>query len=299
MVALLARWACWVLLVTVLGTIAGCPNATTDAPTSPAGDDQSAVDSAPSGGENGDSQRDEESPTGDASLVTDCGRRSVNTAPGPVYVAMSMAFETDVEPADAPLAKVLFRSVACWEDSVSSAPLMLYEVGLEGEVLAIISLMEWDGGKVYTRTPMPGDQRFEVGDGCLSLAYDADCVEFDLTHIPYGPCGLGWPVITRQGQADGEPGGDYICVTGTASHCSDCWVADGAWHNEVSRGGSYVALGSIEDVFVPGACGQPEEYVDIASGDRVQFSLAFRITYRMSASPEELGYEELELPTYP
>ena len=34
-------------------------------------------------------------------------------------------------------------------------------------------------------------------------------------------------------------------------------------------------------------------------GDRVEFSLTYRITYRMSASPEELGYQEFEMPTFP
>jgi hypothetical protein len=215
---------------------------------------------------------------------------------------MSVSFDLDVGPADSPLAKALFGTALCQDQSAFDIPVTLYEVGERGEVLSMISMFESGGRKLYMRTEVLGGQQFTLEDGCFTLGYDSEQFEFDRTFSVPGPCGLGLPAITRQGQVFADPIGDYICLSGAVSHCHDCWGGDGVWHSDTVIDGTYTALGSLDAVLLAGwaaACNQPTQYVDIAAGDSIDFSYALRITYRASPSPEEIGYELFEFPTFP
>ena len=117
-----------------------------------------------------------------------------------------------------------------------------------------------------------------------------------------GPCGLGQPALSHEGQVFVEPIGEYICLSGVVSYCRDCWGGDGAWHSDTVVSGEYTALGSLKHVSVVGwsaACNGSEQFVDISAGDSIDVSYAMRMTYHTSPSPEELSYQLFEYPTFP
>ena len=295
MTRFVTRWACWGLLLAVVGMMGGCPD--------------QAPSSDPDGGTNNGQSSDGDDGNGgqDAPDPTDCGERTVNSFPGPGFVEMEWSFQLDAVPADSELFKVLLGVASCQQQFDAGNVGILYEVGQQGEVLALITLTGAGDQKFYIRTDPSSNQRFVVEDGCLTFKYDFPdeytLPDFDPTEIPQGPCGVGQMAIGRDGQIVGEPVGAYICVEANFnSACHHCWVADGAWHEEYIVKGSYVALGSIDNVSVSGwaaMCDQADEPVSIRSGERVDFTWTMGTTYRTSPSPEELGYQPFELPTTP
>ncbi len=287
MVSFVARWLCLGLLVGVVGTISGC--------SVEAGLDDGG---SPTGGQ--------ETPGGDGGFAL-CGDRTVSSLPGPGFVEMESSFQLDAMPPDSPLAKVIFGGISCQQQFDAGDVAILYEVGQQGEVLSLVTLTGSGDQQFFFRTDPPFNQRFVVTDGCLTLESDIPdqdmLPDFDPTKIPEGPCRPGQLPIGHNGVAFSTQEGPYICVRvefGTT--CHDCWVEDGAWREESVFSGSYVALGSIDNVSVRAwatACDQPDQRVSIAEGDRVDFTWTMQATYRTSPSPEELGYEAFEIPTWP
>ncbi len=301
MVDCVVRWLCLALLVGVVGTMSGC-SAQADPPNG----------GSPAGGQ--------ESPGGDGGFAL-CGDRTVSSLPGPGFVEITSSFDVNVVPADSSFAKVMLGGMSCWPQFDTGDVAILYEIGQQGEVLSVVSLMEFGGEKVYMTTAPYLNQRFVVTDGCVALETDfpdqgelpdLDPTEvpdepeppgFDLPETPESPCEWGQLPLGHDGVAFGTQEGDYICVRSEfGSACHDCWVQDSAWHEESVFSGSYVALGSIDNVSVSAwatVCDQPDQRVSIAEGDRVDFTWTMQATYRMSPSPEDLGYEALELPGRP
>ncbi len=236
-----------------------------------------------------------------------CGDRTVSTLPGPGFVEMEWFFQLDATPADSTLLKVIFGGINCQQQFDLGDVAILYEVGQQGEVLSVVTLTGSRDQRFFIRTDSPFNQRFVVTGGCLTLESvvpdQGMPPDFDPTEIPEGPCGLGHLAIGEEGLAFSTQDGAYICVRPEfGSACHDCWVEDSAWHEESVFSGSYVALGSIDNVSVSGwaaVCDQPDQRVSISEGDRVEFTWTIQATYRPSPSPEDLGYEPLELPTWP
>lgn len=237
-----------------------------------------------------------------------CGNRTVGSLPGPGFVEMEWSFQLDAMPADSPLLKVIFGGISCQQQFDPGDVAILYEVGQQGEVLSLVTLTGSGDQQFFIRTDPPFNQRFVVTDGCLTLESDISdqdmLPDFDPTEIPEGRCRPGQLAIGEEGHVVGQPEGDHICIQAGSmnSACQDCWVEDGAWHMELVVSGSYVALGSIDNVSVAGwaaVCNQPDQRVSIVEGDRVDFTWTTGAAYRTSPSPEELGYQEFELPTWP
>lgn len=234
----------------------------------------------------------------------DCGSRTVASVPDPGFVETEFSFELDAVPADSALVKVLLAGTTCQPALDTQEGKMLYEVGQQGVVLSLTTLSEIMGQKSYIRIPLSFDQRFVVEDGCLSfdieMPEEDELPEFDPTELPKGPCGLGQLAIGHEGMVISEPEGEYVCVqVSITSVCRDCWAEDGVWYGESVMSGSYVALGSIDNVSVSTwalLCGEDDQPVSIRTGDRVDYTQTIRTEYRMSPSPEELGYEEFVLP---
>ncbi len=236
-----------------------------------------------------------------------CGNRTVGSLPGSGFVEMEWSFQLDAMPADSSLLKVIFGGINCQQQFDLGDVAILYEVGQQGEVLSLVTLTGFGDQRFFIRTDPTFNQRFVVTDGCLTLESDIPdqgmLPDYDPTEIPEGPCGPGQLAIGEEGLAFSTQDGAYICVRPEFdSDCQDCWVEDSAWHEESVFSGSYVALGSIDNVSVRGwaaACNQPDQWVSISEGDRVDFTWTMQATYRPSPSPEDLGYEPLELPTWP
>jgi len=234
-----------------------------------------------------------------------CGSRTVTKAPEAGYLEMSVSIDMDIQPTDGALAKVLFGGLLC-EDLFGEfeIPSILYEIGDNGEVVSMITLFEMDGQKFYSRSPFPGNQSFKLEDGCFELGgWDGGGqLAFHSALIGYGPCGSGLPAVTQQGLTTWDPVGDYTCLTGAVAVCQDCWNTDDAWRSETTVDGTYRASGAVSDVYAGGwasSCDAQEQLVDIQTGDQVQFTYTLRMTYTQSPSPEELGYQEFQMPTFP
>jgi len=268
----------------------------------PTPDDETALSENDSG--SNDQRAGNEQVWNDGALQQQCGTRNVSSVPGPGFVeAATLDFESDVQPGESPLMKVMFPSVLCQPDLDFDAVSMLYEVDATGTVIAIHTLMEMSGRPIYMSTAPTMGQWFTVEDGCLKLNYDLpdvdlpddDLPDLDPPEISQGPCPAGQLAIDRQGLVVGEPNGPYVCVQAdNAPSCRSCWQENGVWYEENEVSGTYIALGSLDHVSVSTwaqLCNGSNGAVDIYAGDRASFNWITRTSYRMSASPEELGYE--------
>lgn len=318
MVSLAVRWLCLGLLVGVVGTMSGCSDPPNGGGTTGGQETPEAHEGSTADGVDGGAQHDDGQPAWGDDGSTLCGDRTVSSLPSPGFVEVSSSFDVNAVPADSSLAKVMLGGMSCLPQFDAGDFAILYEVGQQGEVLSVVSLTAVGGEKVYMTTAPYLDQRFVVTDGCLALETDfADQDEFpdvgpievpdeseppgfDLPETPESLCEWGQLPVGHDGVAVGTQQGPYICVRSEfSSACHDCWVEDSAWHEESVFSGSYVALGSIDNVSVRAwatACGQPDQRVSIAEGDRVDFTWTTQTTYRTSPSPEDLGYKAFELP---
>ncbi|MCZ7597035.1 MAG: hypothetical protein M5U09_03725, partial [Gammaproteobacteria bacterium] len=168
------------------------------------------------------------------------------------------------DPADSPLAKVLFRGSLCTSvDWDFPMPTVLSEVDAQGVVVAQIVLMDSAGVKYYTRIAfllpdavcrgerLPGPRHrhtFDNANRCGHRPARSGCQQ---------PSDAG----VRLGSADrrshrrvsllSQPSGDYICVeTQIGSYSHDCWHENGAWYDETVSTRTYRALGSLDGVSV-------------------------------------------------
>jgi hypothetical protein len=213
---------------------------------------------------------------------------------------MDFSWEVDIRPADSPLGKVLLGGIACWTSLGSEGARLLYESDAQGTIVALHTLFDFNGRKYYTSLPI-SNERLVIEGGCLILEHDTpdpqEPEQFDPSQFPEGPCGLGQVPVGHDGQVGREPEGEYTCVEyASYSVCQDCWTEDGVWQAESTSSATLVARGSIDNVSVSAwatLCDEPDQAVNIRDGDSVDYSLTGRTTYRVSPSPEELGYQRL------
>ncbi len=294
MVGFVARWLCWGLLLSVLGSISGCDTALPNL---------SGLE-GPAGNEGNPAGVDQTHVWGGGEAPGECGSRIVGSVPGAAFIEMDVSWELDAQPADSPLVKTLLGGIACWTHFDTQGIKLLYETDAQGTIVAVHTLFDINGRKYYTTSSPVVIDSLVVRDGCLAWEFDMPDVpdpqapeDFDPSQFPEGPCGLGRVAVGHDGQVTREPEGEYICLEYTSSStCRDCWMEDGVWHAESSSSASWVARGSIDDVSVSTwatLCDEPDQAVNIRDGDSVNYSLTGRTTYRVSPSPEELGYQRL------
>ncbi len=231
-----------------------------------------------------------------------CGEQTVTSLPPAGYVEFCATVTLDADPAASALGKVTFQAALCADTGGGVAQCPLYEIAEDGTVLYIISLMEMNGQKVYWKQAVT-NQRLRVVDGCLVSGLDTtqqgDDDDFDPNDLPQGPCGFGRFAIDRNGVMTQNPQTPYICVeTHTVSSCHDCWVEGDVWYERIVTTAYYVALGTLDGISVVGwaAVCDPQNAnatVTISAGDRVDFTWTFVIEYRVSPSPEEMGYAQI------
>lgn len=303
---LVSRCVYLVLALCVSLTVCGCPsqptiNQNTEALTGAGGEETQEQE-----------QEQEQSAFG-GGWLGQCGTRTVTTVPRSTFVEMESSFETQAEPADSALAKVLLAGIDCWGDTDYGAGTILYEVDAQGIVVSLHVLTNMNGQRLFTSQPPSDVRRFVVDDGCLRLEQETttsggpftfewgDPATFGAAEMPDGPCGVTGIAIGHEGIVIDQPAGEYICVRADfdSTYCRDCWEADGVWYEEWEMSGSYVALGSIDNVSVSTwafMCNEEDRPVSIHAGDQLDFSWTMRTEFRSSPSPEELGYQEFALP---
>lgn len=270
--------------------------------------------------EDGTANGDEGNPFEDIESLFDfdCGERTVDTAPASVFIETTWAFQTAANPADSNLAKALFgeNPNQTFDSGDLATTQLLYEVDAGGTVVAVYTLMELSGEKVYTRTPADEagyTARFVVDNGCLTQDITStgdeenpeglpDEQTGELPPLPENPCGEGQVALGHEGLLTGDESGEHVCLEVTVKDgCVDCWYQEGLWHERLVYTLVYRALGSLDNVEVHPADANggadpnsPPETVDIADGDSVEQTTTTEITYRTSPSPDELGYTELD-----
>ena len=283
----------------------------------------------PSGNENGNGQSNEntnDNGNGDDSSIsageqrnaliaqlTSCGARTVTALPRNQYIEVA---STDIDftasPPDSPLAKVLYPQALCGNgfgpsQSVPGSGKQLYEVGPNGEVLAVCTLTEAFGARSAVCLPFD-ELQFVIEDGCLRLDTPYETANFDIEDFVRdqaadSPCGPGEMPLSRKGVLGVvEPGEPYICIRFEFErHCRDCGFRDGAWFETIESRFSAVARGSLDGVSAETyarLCNSPESTVNIRSGDRVTITQSYTVTYRVSPSPADLGYSVSNPPQF-
>lgn len=284
------RWtlaACVVLIYAGLTQLGGCPSdgGTTGDPNQSTGTD------------NGTTGTDE----GTGGTTNACGTRSMTSVPPAGYYEFAATMSLEAVPSDSALAKVAFKAALCPGSTTSTLP--IYQIDENGQIVAMLSLMEQDGQTVFYRQAVTNQQITLVG-GCiqsgLSAATQGGTGGTGTTTTSLGgPCGQSHFAITTDGMEISQPEGAYICVlVQSVSACNDCWVENNVWHQRIVTTGYYVAEGSISGVSVydwAAVCDSDNKYatVSIQTGDRVDFTWTTTIEYRQTTSPQDLGYPEI------
>lgn len=235
--------------------------------------------------------------------TTGCNNRTITTLPPAGYVEVVMTTTIAATPADSALAKVIYQAALCPEKHGTSEIPLLYEIDAQGNILAMISLYETGGQKLFYRVALSGE-KLTVENGCVRSTREATDTT-GLTGggtggggVTVGPCGVGQVPITREG-LDYTPDGDYICVeVHSVSACEDCRVEDDVWRYELVATAYLVAQGTLSGVSIEGwatVCdpAQKNATVTINSGDRVDIVQTTTFEYRVSQSPEALGYTQI------
>jgi hypothetical protein len=306
----MARLAVNMLLLAVAVTFfllpGGCPasSGNGDGTTQNGGSDTSQDGTADEtqDGTNGDTQDNgtDGADNGDAG-TTECGTRGVDALPAAEYLKFTTSVQLDAAPADSTLAKVAFQAALCPDQQTTSTALTLYQIDADGVVLAIWSLMQAGDAKIAQSTPVTGEQ-LVIEDGCLQRTFETsggdETDPNDVVNPHENPCGQNQVSISREG-LEFDPAGDYICAEVHAtSACHDCWVEGGIWHERIVTTGYYVSLGTLDGIALYGwAAVCDPDHADatgtITTGDRVDFTWTFFTEYEISASPAELGYNEI------
>jgi hypothetical protein len=220
---------------------------------------------------------------------------------------MIASFDLEAQPVDSALLRVFGVAAAGCEMALPGR--VLYEIDDQGKIIAYVTLFEYEGEKIYTKTPTQDDSRFVIEDNCLELTGEGQSESPGPIDVPItspGICGAGAQTafaVDRDGPVFGTPTGDYVCVQGDVDYaCRDCWEEGGSWFSVDALAGSYTSLGSLDGVSVSAwamVCNEPDVPVDIHAGDSAVYEMATTIEYRQSPSPEELGYEAFEIPVFP
>jgi hypothetical protein len=266
-----------------------------------AGDTQDETTDDTQDGTTDDTQNDGTDGTDNGGNGTaECGIRTVSALPDAEYLKYAAVAQVDATPADSTLAKVMFQAALCPSATTTTA-LTLYQLDATGVVLAIWSLTETGEDKVAYSTPVTGEQ-LVIEDRCLQHTYETTVSDEtdpnEVLHPHENPCGEAAMSVSRDG-LDWEPTGDYICVEVHAtSACRDCWAEGGIWHEQLVTTGYYVSLGTLDGISLYGwAAVCDPDHVDatgtITTGDRVDFTWTYTTEYEMSASPAELGYQQI------
>lgn len=238
-----------------------------------------------------------------------CGARIVTALPSNQYVEVaSTNADFTATPADSPLAKVLYPQALCGGgfvpgQSVPGSATQLYKVGPDGGIVAVCTLTEAFGARTAMCLPID-EWQFVLEDGCLRLNRPNEIGDFDLEDFIRDQsadslCGPGEMPLSRKGILGViEPGEPYICIRFEFErHCRDCGFRDGAWFETTESRFSAVAVGSLDGVsagIYAQLCNVPETTVDIHSGDHVTITQSYTVTYRLSPTPEDLGYSVSE-----
>jgi hypothetical protein len=231
-----------------------------------------------------------------------CDERHVTSVPPAGYYQFVSTVQLQAQPDDSALAKISFQAALCSSSDTSTTP-PLYQIGDDGQVLAIIQLMQSGQTKTFFRQPVT-DTQLTVTDGCIASSVattggSGTGGTGGTTFPGAGPCGGSHFAITKDGMEVGQPQGEYICVqVQSVSACTDCYAANGVWHETLVTTGYYVAEGSIDgvslyDYAVVCDHAHQDDKGSVHEGDRVDFTWTMTTEYRSSQSPEELGYTEI------
>jgi hypothetical protein len=252
----------------------------------------------------------------DGILPSDCGTRTVIYAPaeGTFLKQQIVDFTMDVSPANSALGKALFGEnpeAATGFDFADSGFLTLYEIGALGAVVNTYYLSDFGGEKTYGSYTSESSMTFVVKNGCLNVEGDAadeptDLTTSDVIESSAGLCGDAAISLGRDGLlVDDNEGEEYICIqVAYSTSCVDCWFADNAWHMKIVVEATYTALGSLDNVQVALSTTELDQTqkksstaetttVNIVEGDSVTLTQTSEVSYEVSSSPEELGYEQI------
>jgi hypothetical protein len=195
--------------------------------------------------------------------------QTVSTAPSNVFLSMSVSGTGSiVSGASSGLAQALRYM---WQvEEVVDYFWVLYEVGENGTVLATIHL------------PLP----LWVRQGAF----------YEDPH-----CGLGRISLWQNGTIGFHGEGGQACLDfDILGQCRRCWQDGEGWHQHFSYRMSYMALGSLDGVAVMAENGEDSgQRVMVSTGETVVAEMTFEMHYLLSPSPEELGFQLMELPTWP
>lgn len=289
MITRVTPWICLGALAGAIGYFAGCtpqpPSTTSDVGLMGNGDNSGQDDPGQGPG----------SGIGDPSCT-----RTVDTIPSNVFLSTSVSgVSSIVSGASTGLGRAL-RPMYNMSVQISG-PLMLYEIGADGQVLAGISLLDLNGTKTYMRMSLGG--RFTVDKSCIS--YESETDHGVPAWVENGEgyqdpiCGSGRIPLWQTGMIGTGGGGEHICLDVEGlQYCARCWQDTNGWHQEMNYTVRYTALGTL-DVAVEGQWDQDIEWVTVASGESIVAESAFEFHYLISPSPEELGYQPFALPGWP
>lgn len=299
--------------------LAGCMNGTADlggaAGLAPRGTELHDPDQAAPGLTQGPAQPAQGSAGASTGASTPgrftCGARTVTHVPVHQYVSADTTdYLLSVDRPESPLAQVLAPYIACSEGRITSnegASMArdLLRVGADGEIMARYSLSQAFGRKIASFLTVE-NERFVVEDGCLHLQRDHASQPFDSdaflpadTDTPDSTCGPGRLALYRGGlfgarDADDEP----VCVRfEVQKSCRDCGFENGEWVESIEMRYAFVSEGTLEGIDparITGRCDESEGPLSIHVGDRITFTLKYTQRYRLSSSPQELGYEEIQ-----
>lgn len=256
-----------------------------------------------------------------ADQLAGCGIRTVTNIPRNVWVRKTtIDEEAHVEPADSPLAKVLYPDLICPENddepNVPSSSGYLYQADASGRIVSSCTLVDM--------TPFGGPKQavcsdatiagylFRIEDGCLEYLPSATrgdalaILGFDPLEViglvgsnqPQPSCSLAQSEL-RLGQSgnlvlldDNEP---YVCLRIDVEElCRHCESRDGMWIDTVRQRTTITALGSLDAVvsdLYAELCHNTEFTVNVRGGDQVVLERTYTEVWEVSPSPQELGFD--------
>jgi len=250
-------------------------------------------------------------------IAPNCGSRNTRTTPTNVYLEFAITEASlEIDPPDSALGAVVFPSFACDASSGFSQDLienyyaqMVMEIGPGGEWLSTCTLQDGGDEKIADCSAPSSATRFMIEQGCLTEAvtpdgYDADVV-FDAWDSYYDDGDAGFfDVLCPEDQIPlwrygdslfPDPDGEYICLAvEITTACLDCTEEDGVWSHRTQVTSEFVALGDLDNTPISGYdayCENELDPIDIRAGDRVTVTQTLAYEYRVTASPDVLGYD--------